>query len=169
MRTSLTKPGRTARDAVLDTLRRAYPNGVKSTDLIEQHGPAARSRITDLRNDGWDITTDEVGGVAYYSLASLTKGEAMQVLAGVVLRLDTRVGWTSRTHQEAQEGPVSSKVLDEAEAAALAAYKAVIARHGGVPTVHSVHTPPAPDLDEDEGYEPPEGWTGDLIDDDEEE
>jgi len=170
MKTSLTKPGKTAADVVLSTLRHAHPAGVKSTDLIEQHGPAARSRVTDLRNAGWDISTDEVDGVAYYTLVSLIRGEPLRVLGGCVLRLDSKVGWTSRTHTEAQGGPYTPEVLDEAEAAALSAYKSVLARQlrSGT-TVHSMHTPPTPDLDEDEGYEPPEGWTGDIIDDDEEE
>jgi hypothetical protein len=51
VRTSPLKPGKTAADAVLNTLGRAYPSAVKYTDLIEQHGPAAKSPITDLRLD----------------------------------------------------------------------------------------------------------------------
>lgn len=161
--TTLQKPGRTARDAVLDTLRRAYPRGVSTPDLIAEHGVAVKSRIADLRAAGWDITTNEEGGVAYYALGSLVQGPAARITAGCILRLDTRSGWTARTHSEAKGGPYSAEVLDEAEAAALAAYKAVLARHG-----HTSTKRVEPDPEGEDGYEP-HGWTGDFIDDGEDE
>lgn len=60
-------PGLTASGEVLQTLKAAYPHGVSTLELVKKHGVAVKSRIGDLRLDGWNISTGERGGVAYYS------------------------------------------------------------------------------------------------------
>jgi len=116
----------TARDAMLALLRTRFPNGVSSVELIDAYGPAAKTRIGELRRDGWDIDTTAVDGVAQYTLRSLSKGGSDNTIAGCVIRLSER-GWSSRTHKDAS---ANEDVLARAEAAALAAYRAVLAGGG---------------------------------------
>lgn len=174
---TLRKPSRTAREAVLADIRAAYPRGITTNDLIASHGPAVKTRIGELRADGWEVNTTEADGVAYYTLASTTRGAPTRVLAGCIIREDTKVGWTARTHQDAAGGPYPAELLARAESAALAAYRAVLVGAG----VQGMHTPVEEDADLDLGFAwepkalPPEadGWDGSYGDegvgDDEEE
>lgn len=117
-----------ARDAMLSLLRTRFPFGVSSVELIDTYGPAAKTRIGELRRDGWDIDTSSVDGVACYTLRSLTKGGSDSTLAGCIIRLSER-GWSARTHKDAS---LPEDVLARAEAAALAAYRAVLDAEGCV-------------------------------------
>lgn len=120
-------PGLTASGEVLQTLKAAYPHGVSTLELVKKHGVAVKSRIGDLRLDGWDISTGERGGVAYYSLVSLIQGRPSRVLAGCTIRFDSRDGWTSRSHADGMKyGKYSPELLKRAEEAALRAYLQVL-------------------------------------------
>ena len=119
----------TTRDALLTDLRTRFPNGVSSVELLDTYGPAAKTRIGELRRDGWAIDTTAADGVAVYTLLSLTQGNSDNTIAGCVLRLSER-GWSSRTHKDAS---LPGDVLERAEAAALAAYRAVLAGHTPAP------------------------------------
>lgn len=130
--------------AVLQALRDAFPHGVSSTTLHESCGPAAKSRIGDLRCQGWQIATDEAE-VASYRLTSLARGQADPILAGCTLRLGTRSGWSSRTHRGAT---LPEAVLEAAQRAAEAAYRAVLTDAGYGHLLDVQGTPTAPsDLD----------------------
>lgn len=135
MSTKFERPLPAARREVLDNLKNLYPAGIASTDLLEKHGPAAKSRIGELRADGWIVETEEVDGVAVYRLASLTRGQARTVDAGTIIR-HAADGWTSRTHRDALGGPVPEAVLRQAEAAALAAYRAIVDPYLAPPRTH---------------------------------
>lgn len=118
---------RRASERILDALRHAYPSGVHSTELQREFGPAAKSRIGDLRREGWRIETIDGEDGATYRLQSLTRGEVETVPAGVVIRHSTREGWTARTHREAEAaGVVPAEVLERAQRAALDAYRAIV-------------------------------------------
>lgn len=118
----------TTRDALLTDLRTRFPNGVSSVELLDTYGPAAKTRIGELRRDGWAIDTTAADGVAVYTLLSLTQGNSDNTLAGCVIRLSER-GWSSRTHKDAGLHGTGD-LLERAEAAALAAYRAVLAGEG---------------------------------------
>jgi hypothetical protein len=131
----------TTRDALLTDLRTRFPNGVSSVELLDTYGPAAKTRIGELRRDGWAIDTTAADGVAVYTLLSLAQGNSDNTLAGCVIRLSER-GWSSRTHKDAALHGTGD-LLERAEAAALAAYRAVLAGegHGRAATVA---VPPEP-------------------------
>lgn len=120
----------TTRDALLTDLRTRFPNGVSSVELLDTYGPAAKTRIGELRRDGWaiDTTAAQRKGVAVYTLRSLTQDNSDNTLAGCVIRLSER-GWSSRTHRDAALHGTGD-LLERAEAAALAAYRAVLAGEG---------------------------------------
>jgi hypothetical protein len=124
---TLTAPTKTSCDDVLKTLRSAYPNGVSTAELVRLHGVAVKSRIGELRLDGWDITTADKSGMAYYTLTSLACGRPSRVLAGCTIRFDNRDGWSSRSHVDGLKyGHYSLELLQQAEAAALQAYMSVL-------------------------------------------
>jgi hypothetical protein len=108
----------------------AYPRAVSSTDLIQQFGPAAKSRIGELRSAGWQITNRAHGGgaddVAEYALTSTTRAAADVTFAGVTLKHSSKTGWTARTHGEST---LPEAVLVRAQAAAMRAYSEVVNAH----------------------------------------
>ena len=113
---------------ILAALRAAYPCGLTSSELMEIT-PRAQARIGELIQAGWQILSERDGedGIASYRLSSLVRGEADEVQAGCVIRCGSRSGWQSRTHREAVGGgSIPSAILDQAESAALAAYRGVV-------------------------------------------
>lgn len=119
------------RGPLLTALTQAFPNGL-SPDQVELHGGKnAQARIEELRRDGWEIkaTLDPDTHRASYRLLSKTKSAPAVITAGLVIRHDTRSGWTVRTHQEALKGRISESVLRQAEQAALSAYKKILDAH----------------------------------------
>jgi hypothetical protein len=133
----------TTRDALLTDLRTRFPNGVSSVELLDTYGPAAKTRIGELRRDGWAIDTTAADGVAVYTLLSLAQGNSDNTLAGCVIRLSER-GWSSRTHKDAALHGTGD-LLERAEAAALAAYRAVLAGEGhGRAAASAAAVPPEP-------------------------
>lgn len=121
----------TSCQAVLATLKSAYPDGVDTMTLIDRHGPSAQSRVGDLVEDGWSIDADRSGTVAVYRLTSLVRGAEDPAVAGCILRLGPTSGWQARTHASARSAKVvPADVLAEAESEAAAAYKAVLTRRG---------------------------------------
>lgn len=112
---------------ILSALKRAYPGGLTSIELMEITS-RAQARIGELKQQGWSIETIQDGedSTATYRLSSLIQQEGDDVVAGVTIRLGSRSGWTSRTHREAVGGSIPDHVLDEAERAALDAYRGVI-------------------------------------------
>lgn len=118
-----------AQQAVLLTLRQAYPQAVSTLTLIEDHGPAVKTRIGELRALGWGIDTGSDGEVATYRLTSLDPVNPPRVVhAGCTITHTSRAGWDYRVHQEAVSlGAVPEAKLIEAAQAALAAYHAVVA------------------------------------------
>jgi len=119
------------RGPLLTALTKAFPNGL-SPDQVELHGGKnAQARIEELRRDGWSIkaTHDPDSHRASYRLLSKVKAAPAVIQAGIVIRHDTRSGWSCRTHQEALKGRISESVLRQAEQAALAAYKKILDAH----------------------------------------
>jgi len=80
--------------AVLRTLRDHHPHGVASTTLQDLHGPAAKTRIGEIRDMGYIVGTDMTHSGAVYTLVSLSPdrraSQARTVLKGVkvILRPD---------------------------------------------------------------------------------
>lgn len=73
-------------ELILYALKSVYPKGIGSKTLMDQFGPAAKSRIGFLRNAGWQIRTDQDVDQATYSLMSLHRKESVndrQVQIGV--------------------------------------------------------------------------------------
>lgn len=128
---TLTRPNlSTACEGILAGLVAAFPGSIPSPDLLRDYGPAAKSRIGDLRRAGWRIETGASHGVATYRLVSIHPHEGVEVEAGCTIRHDSRSGWAARTHADALKiARVPEAVLREAEAAALAAYRAAIDPH----------------------------------------
>lgn len=171
-RTSNTKPVgtalTTAQHNVLDALKNRYPDGLSRTELVAQCGHTATTRVGELRRLGWDIPAREQrDGEGLYRLASLIQGHPDATLAGCIIRLGSQVGWTARTHQEAQGGRYSAQVLERAEAAALAAYQAVLARNE-VKNQASIGIT-STDVDDDDDDFRAEPWYGDIYDEGDEE
>lgn len=114
-------------EEVCEVLQKAFPNGVSSVDLLCQCGPCAKTRIGDLRRQGWKIKTSYTAGVASYRLLSRIKADPDPGYAGIVLRYGERSGWKHTTHMEAQHaGQVPSDVLQEALDAAFNAYRSIV-------------------------------------------
>lgn len=123
----------TAAKQILTVLLAAYPRAVSSTELIQQFGPAAKSRIGELRSAGWQIAnrSGAAGGAdhdvcAEYALTSTVRAEADVVFAGVTLKHSSKSGWTARTHGEST---LPDAVLVMAQAAAMRAYSEVVNAH----------------------------------------
>ena len=117
----------TAAKQILTVLLAAYPRAVSSTELIQQFGPAAKSRIGELRSAGWQIANRSgADDVAEYALTSTTRAAADIVFAGVTLKHSSKSGWTARTHGEST---LPEAVLAMAQVAAMRAYSDVINAH----------------------------------------
>jgi hypothetical protein len=118
-----------AQDEALNLLLDAYPDGFTRSEAVERIGHTALTRFGELRRFGWDIPIGERRGKqAFYRLRSKARMEADPTHAGCIIREGGRTGWTARTHQEAACGPYTEEALREAEADALAAYRARLAR-----------------------------------------
>lgn len=78
---------------VLELLRTKYPNGVSSTELHSQCGPAAKTRIGELRKEGWQISTIPGSECSTYVLQSLIKLEAKVQEGGFKITKDQRGSW----------------------------------------------------------------------------
>jgi len=117
--------------SLLDALIQAYPYALSPEQIDEAGGKNSSARIEELRRQGWQIEAEPhaVGHRAAFRLTDKVRGEPKTILAGLTLRYDTIRGWEVRTHQEALKGSVSPKLLKEAQDAALAAYKKVLADH----------------------------------------
>lgn len=117
----------TAAKQILTVLLAAYPRAVSSTELIQQFGPAAKSRIGELRSAGWQIANRSgADDCAEYALTSTVRAEADVVFAGVTLKHSSKSGWTARTHGEST---LPDAVLVMAQAAAMRAYSEVVNAH----------------------------------------
>lgn len=167
-----TKPpsAKTARDAILSRGKAIYPTGLIGPDELLCLGARPYpTRIGELREAGWDweAVYDGIDPRPSYRLRSLTRGTADPVEWGLRARLGASTGLVVTPYG------TSTLVLPEGvEARILARVRAVIKEElAKVGSVHGMHTEPVEPLEpvEDlEEYEPPEGWTGDIIDDDDE-
>lgn len=120
---SFTRPP-AASTEILTALLAAFPKSISSVTLIAEHGPAAKSRIGDLRAAGWVIGSSMgIDGAAEYSLVSTRRGPANIIFAGLTIRHSSKAGWEARTHGEST---LPENVLDEAKAAALVEYSRVV-------------------------------------------
>lgn len=161
---------KSVRQAIYAELVSAYPAPVATTDLIVTYGTCAKSRLQELMAEGWAVepcTLDD--GRPGYRLVSVTRGAKLVIYGGCILRLDSRDGMSSRTHGQARSTKaIPGDVLDEAEQAAVAAYKAVLVRRGHGNFLGSTQrVDHQVDAEEADTYTP--GWTGDFIDDGEDE
>jgi hypothetical protein len=118
---------KTSASDVLESLKVVFPSSISSIELIERWGPAAKSRIGELKRAGWDVRSDRSGGVCHYRLQSLRQGPPDVTLAGVTFRLGSSKGWECRTHADAAEGGrYTAEQLQKAEYAAIEAYRRVL-------------------------------------------
>jgi redox-regulated HSP33 family molecular chaperone len=117
----------TAAKQILTVLLAAYPRAVSSTDLIQNFGPAAKSRVGELRSAGWQIANRAgADDVAEYALTSTTRAAADVVFAGVTLKHSSKTGWAARTHGLST---LPDAVLVKAQDAAMRAYSEVVNAH----------------------------------------
>lgn len=117
------------RQPLLDALLRAYPGSLTPDEVVEHGGKNSSARVEELRRAGWEIQTeiDDTTHLASYRLEHQTPASPAVIHAGLTLRWDTRSGWVTRTHQEAlKTSRVPADVLAQAQAAAQAAYAAVV-------------------------------------------
>jgi len=117
------------RQPLLDALLRAFPRSLSPEDVAEYGGKNSSARVEELRRQGWLISTeiDDTTHLASYRLEEVAQLAPAVIHAGVTMRWDTRSGWTTRTHQEAlKAGHIPAGVLAQAQAAAQAAYEAVV-------------------------------------------
>jgi hypothetical protein len=118
--------------AVCATLRaRTRDNPCSTLEGIRLHGSGFQSRVGELKEKGWDLHSRRVGRHrGYWIVGDEPRLDPDECDAGCTLRLGTRDGWTSRTHADARRRRVvPAEVLEEAEAAALAAYQGVVEAH----------------------------------------
>jgi hypothetical protein len=118
--------------AVCEELRRrTEATALATPDGIALLGTGFQTRIGELREMGWDVRDRRVGRHrAYWIVGDAPVLDPDPCEAGCTIRRGPRKGWTSRTHGDARRhGVVPAEVLEEAEAAALAAYREVVERH----------------------------------------
>lgn len=117
------------RQPLLEALLRAYPGSLTPDEVAEHGGKNSSARVEELRRQGWLITTeiDDQTHLASYRLEEVAQLAPAKIFAGLTLRWDSRSGWVTRTHQEAlKAGHIPSEVLARAQAAAQAAYAAIV-------------------------------------------
>lgn len=121
--TKFDRPLPAARREVLDTLKALFPAGISSVDLIEKHGPSAKSRIGDLITlDGYGIDGDYLDGIAYYRLVSLTPTKLPDpVHLGVKARAGASTGLSVELYADCR-----GKLAPEVEARLLAKVRAAM-------------------------------------------
>lgn len=112
---------------ILDALIEVYPGKVSSKELQAKIGPAAKTRLNDLKTKfGWDIRCTIGKDSGWYYLGSLQQGQATPVLAGVTIAFDRKHGWTSRTHVSAFDANIiPTEELVRFEQDTLARYRAM--------------------------------------------
>lgn len=112
---------------ILDALIEVYPGKVSSKELQAKIGPAAKTRLNDLKTKfGWDIRCTIGKDSGWYYLETLQPGRATPVLVGVTITYDAGRDWASRTHVSAFDaGVVPPEELVRFEAETLARYRAM--------------------------------------------
>lgn len=119
-----------SKERVLAALKAAYPAGVSTDTLHRTISAAAKTRVGQLRWEGWPIKTKKTAGCSVYTLTSLVQGAPNGVLAGCKVVYTIKDGWQATTHVAAVNAEaVPPKVLEMALAAASAAYRAILDQH----------------------------------------
>lgn len=99
---------------ILFDLQSRYPDGMTSTYMQETYGPAAKSRIGDLRDAGWQIKTTMQDDQAIYALTSLRQRSAsdrhVQLGVRVIQRPDG--SWEITPYGTALDPDGSAQIAD---------------------------------------------------------
>lgn len=99
---------------ILADLQSRYPEGMSSTYMQDTYGPAAKSRIGDLRDAGWQIKTTQHDDQAIYALTSLRQRSATdrQVQVGVRVIQRPDGSWEITPYNTALDPDGSSQIAD---------------------------------------------------------
>lgn len=136
---------RSASDRILHHLQSIYPASVSSIELIELYGPAAKSRVGDLKRSGWRVSVTHSDACAHYALASLTRGQPLHPMAGVDLRQLHDGTWVALPIRGSASH--SPEALAEAAQRALEVFREALSGSGPLQPPAPPAPPAPPDMD----------------------